>query len=382
MMAVGCASPGPPLPPSLKLPQVVTDLTATRLGDAVVLRWTTPTHTTDKLLIAGPITAQICRSSALVAPSPAKAAPCTEAARVNVTPGELAETEDKLPEALASGPPRALAYQVRLLNAAGRTAGPSATIYAAAGQAPQPVEDLHATPTKQGVVLEWKRAGGARAENLSDNPAALATELATTVELNRTTISAPAPAAASAPKSNLLGAPKEPVQARFVAGNVDSGGTTDRTAQLGRTYRYTAQRVRSMTFNQQTLELRSAPSAEVRVEVRDVFPPDLPTGLVAVPELASDGARPPIASIDLAWDPNPEPRIAGYRVYRQDLDSGSPDVWHSLSPDLIRVTSYRDSTVTADKRYAYRVTAVGESGNESAPSAAASETAPESNPTP
>ena len=171
------------------------------------------------------------------------------------------------------------------------------------------------------------------------------------------------------------------MQARFVAGNVDSGGTTDRTAQLGRTYRYTAQRVRSMTFNQQTLELRSAPSAEVRVEVRDVFPPDLPTGLVAVPELASDGARPPIASIDLAWDPNPEPRIAGYRVYRQDLDSGSPDAWHSLSPDLIRVTSYRDSTVAAGKRYAYRVTAVGESGSESAPSAAASETAPESTPT-
>jgi hypothetical protein len=380
-MAVGCASPGPPLPPSLKLPQVVTDLTATRLGDAVVLRWTTPTRTTDKLLIAGPITAQICRSSA-PAPPAAKAAPCAEAVRVKVTPGELAETEDKLPEVLASGPPRALAYQVQLLNAAGRTAGPSAVRYTAAGQAPQPVADLHATPTRQGVVLEWKRAGVAQAENLSDNPAALMNELSTTVELNRTTVSAPAPASAPAPKSNLLGTPKEPAQSRLVAGNVDSGGTTDRTAQFGRTYRYTAQRVRSMTFNQQTLELRSAPSAELTVEVRDVFPPDIPTGLVAVPELASDGARPPIASIDLAWDPNPEPRIAGYRVYRQDVGSGLPEAWHSLGTDLVRVTSYRDSTVAAGKRYAYRVTAVGESGSESAPSTAASESAPTPEPPP
>ena len=60
----GCASPGPPLPPSLKLPQVVapTALTATRVGDAVTLHWTTPMRTTDKLLIAGPITAVICRN--------------------------------------------------------------------------------------------------------------------------------------------------------------------------------------------------------------------------------------------------------------------------------------------------------------------------------
>ena len=140
--------------------------------------------------------------------------------------------------------------------------------------------------------------------------------------------------------------------------------------------------MRSIPFNQQTLELRSTPSAELTVEVRDVFPPDVPMGLVAVPELASDGARPPIASIDLAWDPNPEPRIAGYRVYRQDLDSGSPEAWHSLSTDLVRVTSYRDSTVAVGKRYAYRVTAVGESGSESAPSAAANETSPTPEPPP
>src|SRR5579863_10782647 len=42
----GCASPGPPLPPSLKLPEVVSSgLTATRVGDEVRLHWTTPART-------------------------------------------------------------------------------------------------------------------------------------------------------------------------------------------------------------------------------------------------------------------------------------------------------------------------------------------------
>jgi len=46
-LTAGCASPGTPLPPSLKLPQAVTGLTATRVGDSVMLAWTTPSRTTN-----------------------------------------------------------------------------------------------------------------------------------------------------------------------------------------------------------------------------------------------------------------------------------------------------------------------------------------------
>ena len=62
-LLAGCASPGPPLPPSLNLSAVVTDLSASRTGDAVTLRWTTPADTTDKLPIKGPIVAEICRET-------------------------------------------------------------------------------------------------------------------------------------------------------------------------------------------------------------------------------------------------------------------------------------------------------------------------------
>src|ERR1039458_468789 len=120
---------------------------------------------------------------------------------------------------------------------------------------------------------------------------------------------------------------------------MDAGGTVDRTAAIGATYRYTGQRVRSVAVGGQTLELRSAPSAAATVEVRDVFPPEAPAGLVAAPGFVypsdqrspgapgfageGDAQKPAIApAIDLSWDPNPEPRVAGYRVYRQDAEGG------------------------------------------------------------
>src|SRR6202453_2038290 len=70
-LTLSCASPGPPRPPSLRLPLVVKDLTAERVGDEVHLQWTTPEKTTDKLPIKGALTAEICRD-----PTPA-ASPST-----------------------------------------------------------------------------------------------------------------------------------------------------------------------------------------------------------------------------------------------------------------------------------------------------------------
>ena len=398
----GCASPGPPLPPSLKLPEIATGLTATRVGDAVMLHWTTPSRTTDKLLITGPIMAEICRDTPQPAiarkPGPDAArtavAKCSAVVRVKVTPG-VSDAVDTLPEPLASGPVRLLAYRVELLNTAGRTAGPSPAVFAASGEAPPAVQDVQVKATKAGVVVEWK----AEAQGSGDREQG--TGGADFVELDRTAIASPvaapvaSPVAAnsavaagsdsgsgSAKKSGLSGSAKEPAEVRLRAGAAgDAGGTTDRTAQIGHTYRYSAQRVRTVVagdqaVGDQTLEVRSVPSAAVTVAMLDVFPPDIPAGLVAVPGFAEE-QKP---AIDLSWDPNMEPRIAGYRVYRRDVSpqgqAGASDSWQRLGTELVRVPAYRDPTVTAGRRYAYRVTAVNEVGNESAPSGEVAETAP------
>jgi hypothetical protein len=125
----------------------------------------------------------------------------------------------------------------------------------------------------------------------------------------------------------------------------------------------------------QTLQVRSLPSAEATVAVNNVFPPEPPVALVAVPGFAgeAEAQRP---TIDLSWDPDMEPRLAGYRVYRRDLDGAAPAAWKLLGTELVRTASYRDLAVAADKRYAYRVTAVDDAGNESAASGDVMETAP------
>src|SRR5258708_35205492 len=56
--AAGCASPGPPQPPSLNLPAPVKDFSAERVGARAPLRWTTPETTTDRLDVKGAVTAQ------------------------------------------------------------------------------------------------------------------------------------------------------------------------------------------------------------------------------------------------------------------------------------------------------------------------------------
>jgi hypothetical protein len=369
--AAGCASPGPPLPPSLKLPEVVTNLAATRVGDEVTLRWTTPARTTDKLLISGTVVAEICREAsfakkpASTARNAGKITPCSPIMRLKVTPGE-SEAADPLPASLLSEPASLVAYRVQLLNAAGRTAGPSVPVFVASGPAPGPVENLHAIETKRGVMLEWK------AERSQE------TGSGESIELDRNALEAPAPVTGEKKSVLPIGA-KEPLEARLHAGEssgqFDAGGTIDRTAQMGHTYRYTAQGVRTVTLGDQTLEVRSVPSAEVTVAMNDVFPPDVPAGLVAISGVEADGAAQK-PTVDLSWEPVMESRLAGYRVYRREMDGDAPGAWGRLDVELVRVAAYRDLTVAAGHKYAYRVTAVNEAGNESGPSDEVTETAP------
>ena len=367
----GCASPGPPLPPTLNLPAVVAagEFTATRVGDTVAVHWNTPTRTTDKLLISGAITAIVCRdppsaTSPAAAAKPArpasgKVAPCTPIARQVTAPGP-SDAVDPLPAELTAGPPRLLAYRVELLNARGHSAGLSAPVFAVAGDGEPPLADFRAEATKAGVLLRWRRQAGSGAA----------------VELTRTTLPAPdqATAAAAQRKSptGLPGEAKEPAESRFQAGAADAGGTLDRTVRIDHIYAYTAQRMRTVQVGAQTLAVRSAPSAGVTVAVRDAFPPEVPADLVAVPGFAGEGdAQKPV--IDLSWEPDVEPRVAGYRVYRREGDAGA---WQRLGADLISAPAYRDAAVTAGHIYTYRVSAVSDAGNESAPSAEVTETAP------
>jgi hypothetical protein len=366
LLCAGCANPGPPKPPSLHLPTLVSDLTAVRTGDRVLLRWTTPSRTTDNFPVKDQMTAQICREAS-PRPDTAAARPtfCSPVLRLTVAPGP-SQVSDTLPARLCSDPVVLITYRVQIFNSNGRSAGDSAPAFAASGQAPPPIEALNGTPSERGAVLEWT----APAKSLGDQ-----------VELTRTDLSAPSMAAKPAksarphakirsktvtPAKSATG-PSGPVAFRTAE---PPFGTTDTTAKFGGTYTYLAERVRLVRFGTHNLEIDSDPSSPVTIAMRDTFPPSSPTGLATVP---GTGLAAPY--IDLSWEPNTEPDLAGYRVYRElARPNGDPQgPLARLTPSPVTSPAYRDVAVSPGQRYIYWVTAVDASGNESAPSAKAQE---------
>jgi hypothetical protein len=122
--------------------------------------------------------------------------------------------------------------------------------------------------------------------------------------------------------------------------------------------------VRSVaTVENATIE--SAPSEPICVTPKDTFPPSAPKGLAAV---SGTGA------INLIWDANSDADLGGYLVLRAEAPS---DTLQPLTPQPIRETRYRDTTVTPGVRYVYAVIAVDRAAppNRSAPSNRVEETA-------
>ena len=103
------------------------------------------------------------------------------------------------------------------------------------------------------------------------------------------------------------------------------------------------------------LPVESEPAGPVCEMLVDTFPPAAPKGLSAV---ATAGA------INLIWEANTEPDLAGYNVYRRD-DGGPP---HRINRALASTPIFHDSSVEPEHTYAYEVTAVDLVGNESPPS--------------
>jgi hypothetical protein len=359
---------------------VVNDLTAERVGDVVQLHWTTPERTTDHIDIKGPMTAEVCRTTVSSAQPPAA---CIPVARLAVQPGST-HAEEGLPPTLTVDPPSLLAYRVQILNAHGRSAGSSPEVLVASGAAPAIVDQLRATPTADGAVLEWEKKNTAAVVELDRLPVnsdgtvvAPVPPKTTSKASSKSPIKKQAGAPKHAPASTtkvLQTAPPAPteVKLRTPAELADAGGTVDHTAKMGESYRYTARRVRTVSLGGHTLELRSFASAPVAVVMRNTFPPHAPAGLEAVPGGATAADR----SIDLSWTPNTDADLAGYIVYRQEIDSKGVAAGTAarLNPTPVVGPAYRDQTAAAGRRYAYFVTAVNTAGNESAPSNTVQET--------
>ena len=169
VLLTGGANPGPPKPPSLHLTKPAGDLRAERIGPSVMLQWTVPADTTDGGKQLPPLTASICRES-----DARHASPCHEVLRVPVTPG-AASARDLLPADLTTGDARLLTYRVELLNARGKSAGPSAPVYAAAGAAPPSPGTIAVSTRRNAALITWSNRASATGEQVQLERTLLAT---------------------------------------------------------------------------------------------------------------------------------------------------------------------------------------------------------------
>jgi hypothetical protein len=71
------------------------------------------------------------------------------------------------------------------------------------------------------------------------------------------------------------------------------------------------------------------------------------------------------AVINLIWDANSEPDLAGYIVLRGEAPDGR---LQPLMTEPFKETRYTDRTARPGVRYAYVIVAVDKTGNRSAPS--------------
>jgi hypothetical protein len=122
----------------------------------------------------------------------------------------------------------------------------------------------------------------------------------------------------------------------------------DATAQYGKPYEYSVRAMLGAAV--------SAPAGPVKITPEDKFPPEVPGGVAAVPG---------VNTIELTWEPVAATDLKGYRVYRNGELLAEVDA-----------PACSDKKVETSRAYAYSVSSVDTTGNESARSTPIEITAP------
>jgi hypothetical protein len=317
----GCGALGEPQPPLLNLPQP-TEITAVQRGDRVLIDWTPPLLTTEGQAIRaeklGP--AEIYRA---VFPGLRREVSAQQfqgaAARLAELPALQSHSSVEVKPA---GAAHTEAFAVRLLNQHGHGAGFSNIVAVPILPAPPAPTTLQAKSAEKALVLRWPAAPGASSYHVYRSEAA-------------------------------PGAPPAPLA---IIATVERPEYADENFQFGHDYRYLVRAV----VAQDGFTAESADSPVAALLPKDVFPPRVPSGLAAI--VTEPGVPSQVGPTELSWEPNTEPDLAGYNLYRSE--AGGPP--RRLNNQLLTSPAFRDESVKPGIAYTYSVTAIDQSGNESA----------------
>ncbi len=342
------------MPPEVRLPQPVTDLTASVGAGVVQLTWTTPARRADNSRLRDLGVARVFRheSSPGAEPRPAllsgrHIAGYAEVGTIPLTPspggagvrpaeGQTAVIDGSrvtFRDRHALAPGRRYTYVVVTEDAQGRASPPSQRVTVAFVAPPEAPGGLTAVPGENRVHLRWERPA-----RLTDGSPAEGTIL---YEVLR------APDA-TAPLTVVSPAPVDGTEA------VDTGLENERT------YHYA---VRALRREGETTA-RGPATERVAATPADMTPPLPPSGLVVA--VTGDTAR-------LSWVASPSPDVARYVIYR--AAAGGPFV--RVGAVAAPATLFVDRDVPrGTHRYAVTAQDAGSRANESARSSEATATLP------
>lgn len=302
-MLAGCGYLGEPLPPLANVPSKVTNLAAVQRGGVIIAQFSVPLLTTEGKPIPQPDKLDLRAGPAEQFDEKDWAAHAKQIPPVP-TKGDVARYE--IPAAEWTG--KDVILGARIVGANGKASFWSNFVVVTVLPPPEKPVDVMPVATAAGVKLTW-RAQGAQFRVFRKPEGAPDFVLAATVEKPE---------------------------------------WTDAASEFGKQCAYLVQTVVNIgggKFAESDL------SGEVSVTPIDTFPPATPVGLRAIPAPGS---------VELSWEPNTEPDLAGYRVYRA-VGAGE----FEKVADVSAVPAYSDKKVESGKNYKYAITAVDRVGNPS-----------------
>jgi hypothetical protein len=351
LFAEGCGAPGEPVPPVPPTPVAITDLTASQAGDAVQLSFTMPNKSTLGEKLKEVPAFEVLRGSL----KPDGTADEKSFRVVDTVPGSLVneyvqrgkvEFPDAIsPQDLKSHAGDTVLYRVRTYVSPKKISASSPSAALKLYPVPAPISSLEVELTENAIHLKWQPPTSTTA---GEPLGAIPEYHVYRGELDPQTADT---AKRDLPKGTWK-APLLQIAVTTIPEYHDVG------FDYGKTYAYTVRGV----IQVQGMGLESSDAPLVVLTPRDTFPPAAPQSLVAA---VLPGATGEAKLVDLSWSINLETDLAGYRVYRSEQEGTQGEL---LTKEVLPTPAYRDTSVHNGQTYWYRVTAVDEAGNESAPS--------------
>jgi hypothetical protein len=313
--AAGCGYVGAPMPPALNIPERVQVVNASQQADQLVVGFLITGKTTDGLVL------NRLRAIELRAGPPAASMHLWAQKARQIPVGSPAIDGHELKTPMAGWENQDIVVAVRAVGPTGRPGAWSEPLTVHVVPAPA-IPVVSASPGPEGITLSWPPAGAPagtkwrvfRKKTGDERAVALA----------------------------------ESSEPRWTDAAMEENG------------QFTYQVQALVPAGSRLAE--SERSREVSVAYKDVFPPAAPASLSAIAG---------IGSIELTWEPNREPDLRGYQMYRAEASGALTKIG-----ELTGEVTYSDKAVEHAKRYVYAVSAVDKLGNESKPSATVEIAAP------